>query len=507
MKRILFSVTLLAMVIASCSKVPSENKTSDNGLEVKELADGSRQYTLYADCGKDDEDVKTDYAADKTFSWVAGDKISVLFHNGSNEPVWVDFVAESTAASSRFTATVDGELTMGAPTSGTHWALYPAHASHVYTSDTDIKFFLTPTHNGAKAEIPMIATSAAGSAPAFHFRHLGGALKMTVKNIRTEVSNIRVEFYTRGWETDGKGFRYVTGAFPVKNPSSSAPSIEANPGTTITSGSFTSSATVAVNPSTHSAVVYLPLPVYDVWNDVNFTVYDNDANVPLYDKKITRDPSGTLFEVYRKKITPLSDLTLADVDRSSKIQVDGYFDEWSTAEGVVSQTWPGTAESQPFVLKIASDGTNIWFYHAFDGSKVDLSYDGYIELFMDTDNDASTGDISDSKWYARGVDKNLVYYYSRSTGKVRTSYSFVRWETYNSGTKVWDTGGAAPASVTWAATQNAANDMFFEWGAPIASLGLTAGQTIRFGFVARKPQATSNNSLLSFTIPTPPAGD
>ena len=134
MKKYIIVIMLMAIGMASCSKIVPETENENNDPTIKELSDGSRLITIYADCDKILEDGiegKTSYASDKTFSWVAGDKISVLFHNSSDEPVWVDFTAVSTAASSRFTATVDGDLTMGAPTTGTYWALYPANANHV----------------------------------------------------------------------------------------------------------------------------------------------------------------------------------------------------------------------------------------------------------------------------------------------------------------------------------------------------------------------------------------
>ena len=82
-----------------------------------------------------------------------------------------------------------------------------------------------------------------------------------------------------------------------------------------------------------------------------------------------------------------------------------------------------------------------------------------------------------------------------------------RWEnwTYNDGTDSWSwvRGGASP-TVSWAGHKDpSTNDMTFEWGVPIADLGITAGSTVRFGFVVRKPEATSNNDLLSITIRTP----
>lgn len=486
MKKINVFGLLLAVCLASCS-------VNDVKPDVAEPELGSRLVTLYANAG---EMTKTDYAGDVTFSWVAGDKISVLYHNSLDEPVWVEFVASTSAASSAFTATVAGDLTIGAPTTGTQWALYPANASHVYTDDSTIGFALPTVVDGNTAKIPMIATLASGASGPYHFRQLGGALKLTIKNIRSEVSKIRLYFNT---ETDDTK-KYLSGVYAIQSPGSSTPSIEHNAVTS--DGEHFISATADVNPTTHVATVYMPLPNnLAAWPFYVFAVYDADNDVQLFYKKIG---TGGAITSTRRQINVASDLTLADIDRSSLIQVDGYFDEWGTAAGVVSKTWPGTS-SQPFDLKVASDGTNIWFYHRLDGSKVNLSYSGYIELFIDRDNDASSGDTG--KWFAKGTDKDLVYYYSNSDGSIKNSFSFVRWEnwTYNDGTDSWSwvSGGASP-TVSWAGHKDpSTNDMTFEWGVPIADLGITAGSTVRFGFVVRKPEATSNNDLLSITIPTP----
>lgn len=95
------------------------------------------------------------------------------------------------------------------------------------------------------------------------------------------------------------------------------------------------------------------------------------------------------------------------------------------------------------------------------------------------------------------------YYYAKSTGVPRESFSFVRWENYNTGTSSWTSSYDAP-SVNRAAYQDpVSKDMTFEWGTTLAAIGLTAGNTVRFGFVLRAPELTSNNNLLSYTIPTP----
>ena len=83
MKKIYVFGLLLAVCLASCS-------VNDVKPDVAEPELGSRLVTLYANAG---EMTKTDYAGDVTFSWVAGDKISVLYHNSLDEPVWVELTA------------------------------------------------------------------------------------------------------------------------------------------------------------------------------------------------------------------------------------------------------------------------------------------------------------------------------------------------------------------------------------------------------------------------------
>ena len=484
MKKLFYSVMLLATVMASCSKeMPQKDLIS---VEPSLDHPGYNKVSIYADVAGDD--TKTSYAGDVTFSWTAGDKISVLYHDGENNPQWVEFEAQTSAAKSRFDGLVPDGYTMGAPTTGTWWALYPANNNHVYTSDSNLGFCFASEYDGNTANIPMIGKLESGST--YRFRQLCGAAKFTVSNIRSEVARIKVTV-DASWNGN-----IGAGVFTIQDPSSSAPSIDKSH---IASGGATTASAVAnVNPSTHTATVFVPITVGTIWPSYKVYAYDADNGVLL----ATGNPStdGQEMKINRSQINCVNNWALATVDRSSLIQVDSYFDEWGSAAGVTSKSWSG---AQPFDFKVVSDGTNIWFYHKVYGDKVQLDYSGYIELFVDTDGNSATGDISDDKWYARGVDKDLVYYYSKSTGVPRESFSFVRWENYNTGTSSWDTGGASP-SVNWAAYQDpVSKDMTFEWGTTLAALGLTAGNTVRFGFVLRKPEATSNNDLLSYTIPMP----
>lgn len=331
MKKLFLFAILLTMVMVGCSEKISTLESNSKDTVAPQVV------TLYAHAS---EVTRTSYAGDKTFSWTAGDKISVLYHNDLNEPVWVEFTASTSAASSAFTATVPGGLTIGAPTTGVQWALYPANENHVYTNDSTIGFAQAAVVDGTTAKIPMIATLASGSSDAYHFRQMGGALKFTVKNIRTEVSRIRLEFNT-SW-----GDKYVSGVFSVQNPDSATPSIVYNSMTSDASRLISATANVESNNS----VVYLPLPVLEAWASFYINVYDADNGVLLCQKKI----SSGCVTASRQRIDAVNDLTLPDVDRSRPIQIDGYISSDWSGSGIYSfvsenpnriKTWKATSDA------------------------------------------------------------------------------------------------------------------------------------------------------------------
>ena len=333
------------MVMVGCSEKISTLESNSKDTVAPQVV------TLYAHAS---EVTRTSYAGDKTFSWTAGDKISVLYHNDLNEPVWVEFTASTSAASSAFTATVPGGLTIGAPTTGVQWALYPANENHVYTDDSTIGFAQAAVVDGTTAKIPMIATLASGSSDAYHFRQMGGALKFTVKNIRTEVSRIRLEFNT-SW-----GDKYVSGVFSVQNPDSATPSIVYDSMVSGASRLISATATVESN----DAVVYLPLPVLEAWATFYINVYDADNGVLLCQKKIN---SGCITAT-RQRIDAVNDLTLPDVDRSSRIQIDGYFSSDWTGSGISS--FSSANPGRIVEWKATYDAENLYFYLKLVRAKV-----------------------------------------------------------------------------------------------------------------------------------------
>ena len=348
-------------------------------MSAQEAKTETRLVTLYADC---DGMVKTNYADDITFSWVAGDKISVLYHLKESPYTnqWVTFTASSTAASSAFTASVSSDLEIGAYSTGTKWAMYPASDNHTYTDDSKLGFSLESGYDGNTAKIPMIAKVASGSDDSFHFHQLCGAAKLTIKNIRSEVTRIGV-CLDSNWGSDGQ--RLLSGVFNVQNPGSDTPSIVHND--VSASESRKMYAYADVNGSTHTATVFIPLPVFEIWASFVVNVYDAAGGTPLYSKHF----SSGCIDIQRQKINKLSDLTLANIDSTPGIKIDGYISDWSTVSTQVSKNTNRIVD-----WKVTSDATNIYFLFKLVKSKVVASsrWSKYIVIGFDTAEGGTAAD-------------------------------------------------------------------------------------------------------------------
>lgn len=154
-------------------------------------------------------------------------------------------------------------------------------------------------------------------------------------------------------------------------------------------------------------------------------------------------------------------------------------------------------------LKAVSDGTRLYVYHRFDGSKVTLTnWDNYMNLYIDTDYNSTTGDTSDSKWFARGCERDLEYRYYQS-GAVRSSFESLYYKVYDN--SAWNTANFTDSHVSWAAAIDNSNNIQVEWSVPLADIGVSANSIIRLGFVARTPESTSNGNLLTVRIPAAPS--
>ena len=188
MKRYFLIIMMMAAaVISSCTK-----QTFDENQPNVDSETTTYTYTVSANT----TETKTDYDSAGKFEWSAGDAISVLFNNGTDNKF---FTLKLTEGAGTKTSTFSGQIEAGYEIGGTdetQWALYPAGAHSVRFSETDaakyplsfnIPAVTDYTESGFSANIPMYAISEDGNS--FNFQHLGAAYKFTFSDI--EVSKVK----------------------------------------------------------------------------------------------------------------------------------------------------------------------------------------------------------------------------------------------------------------------------------------------------------------------------
>jgi len=300
MKKILFVLGVAVIAAVACEK------SIEPGSDIQYNPDGSYTMTIRANAS---DMTKTAYAGDVTFSWSAGDEISVLFHDGDGNNVFKTFTTASGGTTATFTGTVEGGLTIGAyddvlaANDGVKWALYPADSGHTFTkgAENPVSFNVpseTDFSSRSSYEIAPIPMWAQGDGSNnFSFKHLSKCYKFTFTNM--DVSKVKM---TITHTYDGY---YLSGTSPIKGSGSDL-YLEYYSG----SGTTTVSQTVSVNPSTKTATFYIPCRQW-VKLQPDITLYNMDAGanygnilVQTTGKRFTDDTGcGTIVEVPSRKTT------------------------------------------------------------------------------------------------------------------------------------------------------------------------------------------------------------
>ena len=174
------SMLLLAATVA-CNRQEKDLEPADGFVKLRfeaVVTDGS---------------TRTVYEGDKTVSWVAGDQISVLVSNGSDQKV-ATFTADETLT---FEGTVpEGYTTIVA-------AAYPADAAHTFDAagvkTLNLPASRTLAEGADPASILPLAGTFADGVMTFH--HPFGALKFTVDNV--PATAVRFRFTTFGHRVSG----------------------------------------------------------------------------------------------------------------------------------------------------------------------------------------------------------------------------------------------------------------------------------------------------------------
>lgn len=203
MKQIHLSWLLMAAaVITACEK---ERVITESPAEKT-----SYVYSVKATISSE---TRTDYGTDGTFSWTAGDQISVLFNDGETNKFFT-LTAEAGGETATFTGTIEAGYEIGA-SDGTNedakiWALYPASENHTYEEGANPTFYVQPevdfTETGFSANIPMYDQLTAEGA--FSFKNLASTYKFTVKDLDSSIHKVKFQIYNQAT-------RALSGSWPI----------------------------------------------------------------------------------------------------------------------------------------------------------------------------------------------------------------------------------------------------------------------------------------------------
>lgn len=225
---------------------------------------GTYLFTLKANV--ESELTKTSYDGDKTFSWSAGDQISVLFHNGDDNQYFTLTTTE-TGASVHFSGEIPAGYTIGSSNDPDEKvALFPAGAH--YYDRTKAKydpvdypkrgtFFNIPaltdfTTGHFSANLPMAAIGDGENN--FTFKHIAGSYKVVFNSIDPSVTKAMLEVKNQLTYAISGDFRLENGGTQNYCWWQTWTSSEA---------AKTLSYIVNVDPDTHKATFYIPYSDYD----------------------------------------------------------------------------------------------------------------------------------------------------------------------------------------------------------------------------------------------------
>ena len=191
MKKILLFASIAALLATACSVVPE--------IEVNEP--DSPTYTFTLNATMDSELTKTAYENDKTFSWSAGDQISVLFHNGDVNKFFTLTNTTGAGTSATFSGEIESGYEVGSSNSE-KIALFPAgdhsydRTKAKYDAESYPKrgpFFNIPaltdfTKTHFSANLPMAAIGDGENN--FAFKHISGSYKVVFTDIDPSITKV-----------------------------------------------------------------------------------------------------------------------------------------------------------------------------------------------------------------------------------------------------------------------------------------------------------------------------
>ena len=393
-----FIFILAGLSILACSK------QSPVSVPEEVAEPGKYIFKLTASMSNEDE-TKTSYAGEKTFSWDANDEISVLFHNGETHKFYtLKTTAGGTAAT--FSGQIDEGYEIGASASqgGTKWALYPAgeHTWSPWVDDKSVTHY-NPTFNIPEvtdftqpgvhfsANIPMYAKGDGDNN--FTFYHQACGYKFTFTDIDVEKVRLTITHQTTH-ALSGDFNMLDDGKWYAKWASMSSP----NRSVSYIKNVVSKTAQFYFSIGKDSESAFQPtITLTDeetgkkLYSGVAKTVWGADANLkPLYERMV-------ILPSIPAPGTGAGPATI-DVD-------------WST----VTQVFSGVND-RIVEWKATSDADNLYFQYKFTKGKFKKNGSSSFYIGFDTDNDSSTGYTNNDKGGLTGGLESVAYFYPWTGG-------------------------------------------------------------------------------------------
>lgn len=280
-KILIFSLMAFMFMMAGCSM---EQPASDGWYEFTMSADVQESAT------------RTFYEQDRIFSWSQGDRISVLFHNGSTNKFFTLGTKTVSGATATFSGSIQSGFVPGAADTGISWAIYPASA-HTYDSEFPV-FNMPGTFDYASdhfyALVPMCAQSEDGKS--FTFKRLCGTYKFSF----TGLGASKVRFVIENQNT-----HQLSGTFPIKKSSYNDIYTDQN---WCAAGSDDRKLTFIENVTGGEAFFYIPFRAWESALKPVISLYDAESGELLYSKTASRDFSGYTSSMSKVIVVPPIDL-------------------------------------------------------------------------------------------------------------------------------------------------------------------------------------------------------
>lgn len=420
-KLVLIIAAISACFAVSCKK---ENLKENTNSPV---AKGMQEMVLTASIN-DVVVTKESYTGGTTFTWNAGDQISVLCSDGN----FYTFSATSTAASTTFTGSIPEGESLGA------YAFFPADAAHAYSG---LKFSIPEEKDltgHASADLPMVGDKGEGNT--YSFGHCSGAVLLTIDNIPDQFVTMKITVTHPSLKLSGLFGVFTSEGHWRYNPAG---------GSTDSEKTFIRK----VNVVNHAASIYIPYAYGADWwgkNTINVIGYDSSDNpTTLIASKTMSSSLGTIERAHVKPLKPLPLNRLAYID-------------WTDTGIASSEVNPSDSRKCLTELKATADD---YYMYARVKGPLSLFSGDYLDVYLSDGSGDHYALADDNKYWTTGGE---TVYREEHKGPV-TSSSLTM--TFNS--KSVDT-----------ITENVGDDIFWYIAFPRSAHSLLSSSgTVYVGFV------------------------